>query len=856
MNSKTETKNWEQIETLFHFALSLDAAQRQAYLVEACGGNDDLRGEVETLISAFEERADFFEQPVFHLGMKILENQAEKSLTGEIIGAYRILRQLGSGGMGDVYLAEDTKLNRQVALKFLSPALVGDKWAKRQLVKEAQAVAMLDHPNICGVHGIEEIGEHNFIVMQYIEGETLSVLIREQRLKPEQALSLARQIADAVAAAHAHGIIHRDIKTGNIMVTPSNQAKVLDFGLAQIVRQQQKPGNLEKNLSRASQNGLIAGTVAYMSPEQLRGENLDYRTDIFSLGTVMYEMFTGGHPFLQESDAETISAILTSQATPINGSVGRALPGITRVVQKCLEKNKEQRYQSVSELLLEFQNLSEKSSPKRRNRLYFRLLTGLFLVALLITLGAFIYQRATKPRVLAVLPFINESADPNADYLCDGMAESLIKKLSDSSKLQVKPFTLVSGYKGDNVDPLAIGSSLNADAVLTGKIVRRNEQQIFETSLINTADGTLLWSEKTILKDSDFPIIQNNISENVITKLQPSINADGGKKSVLRQENPEAYKYYLLGRYYWKKRDKENIQKAIDYFDEALRIDPGYASAHAGLADAYVVRSLVTYQPMPAREASKIAKYSAMQALELDNDLCESHAALGVVLQKYEWNWAAAEREYRRAIELNPEYAQAHYWYSDLLATTGRFDEAISESFVAQKLDPFSPLGDMNVGRVFYYARQYDRAVEHLSNVLKKDPDNSKATFIIGLAYLQQGKQDEALKILERLYNSKDKSLAAATLGFTYGKIGRKPEALKILAEFEAAAKTDYSPPLERAIIYVGLGDKEKALFWLEKSFQDRLTALSAVNAEPLFDDLRPEPQFQEIIRRMNLNSF
>ncbi|HEX8265095.1 MAG TPA: protein kinase [Pyrinomonadaceae bacterium] len=856
-----ETNNWQQIETFFHSALSLSGDERTAYLSQACAEDNSLRCEVESLIAAFEENGEFLDEPAFDLGIKVIESELETSLetslAGQTIGSYNILSKLGIGGMGEVYLADDKRLNRKVALKFLSKALLGDKWAKRQLIKEAQAVAMLDHPNVCPVYGIEEIGEHNFIVMQYVEGETLADLVRKRRLTTEQVSSLAKQIASAIEAAHAHGIIHRDIKTGNIMVTASGQAKVLDFGLAKIIEPLHKAENGGENVTQFSQNGLIMGTVSYMSPEQLKAEKLDYRTDIFSFGTVLYELASGEHPFLRKSDAETISAILTDKpVSKPDFNNKSASSGIYPVVRKCLEKNKEHRFQSASELLLELQNLQDKKTPIVKRRLFFPLLSASLIILLLLSIGVFLYQRATAPRTLAVLPFVNESGDSGADYISEGMAESLINKLSDSSELRVKAFTLVSGYKGD-VDSVKIGQFLDVEAVLTGKLRRQNEQLRFEAKLINTADGAELWHDNFLLKESDALNIQNNISEIVISKLQSPANNDKSKHlGANKQENPEAYKYYLQGQYYWKKRDKENIQKAIDAFNQAKDIDPNYARAYAGLANAYVVRSLVTHNPLPAREAFDLAKSYAEKAIGLDDSLSESHTALGVVLQRYEWKWEEAERAYLRAIELNPDYSQAYYSYSHLLALTGRYKEALAHVSKFQELEPFSSLADLHVGRVFYYARQYDDSYEQLNKALNKNSNNIGAKYIIGLIYLQRGNYEEALKIFEKLYASdkKDqKMLTAAALGFTYGKMNRKADALKVLNGLEELAKNDYIPPGERAIIYIGLNDKDSAIFWLEKSFQERSSAVAAINVEPLFDDLRTDPRFQAIVLKMNL---
>ena len=846
-----KNKDWQQIESFFHSALGVEVEERDAYLSEVCAGNKLLRREVETLIEAFENRSTFLDESAFELGLTVLESDSKTSLAGQTVGNYKIQLKIGEGGMGDVYLASDTRLNRRVALKLLSPALVGDKWAKRQLVKEAQAAAMLEHPNICAVHSFEEIGEHSFIVMQYIEGRTLADLLEQRLVRPEMVWPLAQQITGALAAAHAHGIIHRDVKSGNIMVTAEGNAKVLDFGLAKIstARSTETTG---ESLNPFSQSDVIVGTVAYMSPEQLRAEKLDFQSDIFSLGIVLYQLISGKHPFLRKSDAETISAILKDAPAPLNGLVGKIPVGLNRIVKKCLEKNKEQRYQSASEVLLDFFNLPEKKKLSQKNR-YLRWLIISIVLVCLITVGALIYRRANKVQTLAVLPFINESADLGADYLTDGMAESLIYKLSLSPQVSVKAFTQVSGFGNNRKDPAEIGKALHVEMVLTDSIIRQNDQLVLQTKLIKTADGTIVWSNNHAWREAEILIIQDSIAQNVLTELRVVPDNKISKNREGRfSENADAYRYYLKGRSYWGKRDGENIKMAIEAFNKAIEIDPAYAKAYSGLADVYVVRSLVTYNPIPSKDAMIRAKAAAKQALEIDDSLCESHTAMGVVLQKYEWNWPGAEREFLRAIELNPEYAQAHYWYSDLLATTGRLDQAIFESLKARELDPFSPLAEMNVGRVFYYARQYDNSLQYLSHTLENDPHNSKAIYITGLIYLQQKRYDEALAVLVKLYNSKDKPLAIAALGYAYGKSGRKVEAQAILNELEEMAKSGYVPPQERAIVYLGLNDKEKAVYWLEQSYGEHLPALAAVNVEPLFDDLRADAGFQNLIQRMN----
>ncbi len=849
-----KNNDWQNIETVFHTALSLNGTEREKYLSETCAEYDEIQNEVESLLASFEKGNDFLEEHAFDLGMKILEENLDVSLTGREFGVYKVLDKIGSGGMGEVYLAEDTKLNRKVALKFLANSMVDDHWAKHQLIKEARAVAGIEHHNICQVYGFEEIDGHNFIVMQFIEGSTLSELIRQRKIQESQFFPIARQIAGALAAAHDRGIIHRDIKAGNIMMDPNGEIKVLDFGLAKIIKNQSADENGDAP-SLLSVTNAVVGTIAYMSPEQLRAEKLDFRTDIFSLGAVFYELVSGSHPFLRNSDPETMSAILTEQPKPITGLKNGNASVFNRIVRKCLEKDKSKRFQSANELILEIQTLSEKDHSKIKRNFISTILVAALFAIIFFTVGAFVYQRAVTPRSLAILPFVNQSENSKNDFM-KGMAETLISKLSNSSQINVKPFTMVANYKTNDVDPVQVGQSLNVDAVLTGRIVEQNNQTFLETKLINIADGSQLWSDNSVLNDSDALIIQNNISEKIISRLQSSLTVNGQKlkKQTQHVENPEAYKYYLQGMDFWKKRDKENIEKAIDAFNQAVAIDPDYARAYAGLANTYVLRANVNYNSMRSKEARTMAKVSAQDAIRSDDNLAESHAALGVTLHKYDWNWTTAEQEYQKAIQLNPEYAQSYYWYSDLLAINKRFDEAVAHGLKARELDPFSAYPDLNVARIYYYARQYDQAVEHLNIALNKDPNFTAAKGILGLTYLQQNKFDEATKLFEEAYAADSKSYAAV-LGYAYGKSGRKADALRILSELEKESENSYIPAQEKAIIQISLGDKDAAFALLEKGFQDRFAVLPAINVEPLFDDLRGDARFRNLLARMNLNN-
>jgi serine/threonine-protein kinase len=850
-------KDWQHLQSLFHEALSLKVEDRAAYLARQCVEDVALREKVEALIAASEKQEDFLEQPAFSLGLTVLssDSTSTEELTGQMIGAFRILSLLGNGGMGDVYLAEDTQLGRKVALKFLSGKLVGDPWAKRQFTKEAQAVAMLDHANICPVYGFEERDGHSFIVMQYVEGERLDQLIEKKRLEPHEVLFLSSQIASALFEAHAQGIIHRDIKPSNIMVTANRQLKVLDFGLAKLVKQQGWPSANEPS-NNSLQLGFIPGTISYMSPEQVRGERLNFGTDIFSFGVVLYEMISGKNPFARNNKAETISSILVSQPPPLRPGVPNLPREFERVVQKCLEKNVSKRYQSVNELLVELEVIQKQIADEQPRRWYtnVRAAAALTLLLLLITVSTFIYSYLTRPHTVAILPFANGTGEVSLDYLGDGLTENIIGRLSGLSKLRVKAFSMVSGYKQQQLDPQKIGRDLNVDAIVVGKLSGTKDSLSLQTVMINTEDGAQLWTNTyKVERDALFHIEEDVLSQ-VISKLELWPSRDEDKVAVKpRAKNPEAHDHFLLGRYYWRFRDKANIAKAIDHFQEAIRLEPLYAQAYAGLADCYVLLNTVPYGNMTTKKAMERAEYAANQALEIDPNLPEAYTSLGVINLKRHWNWAEAEKAFKHAIELNSNFAPAHYWYSHILTITGRQREAITESEIAHSLDPFSPLTNLNYCRSFYYARDNERAAPCFERLVHDYPDYKSGQYLQGLVYLSRGMHQDATRIFEKLY-AVDKSLAGAVLGYTYGVTGRRDDALKVLAELAALKSDDsYISPQEFAIIYMGLGDKENAFFQLKQAADEHFAPLAFIGADPLFDSLRSDARFTDLTRRLNL---
>jgi serine/threonine-protein kinase len=846
-------RNFEQqVRGLFDTALQLGVEERAAYLTRECAGDEKLRREVESLIGAYEGHAGFLEQSALSLGMRVLSSETVEDLTGETVGSFEILRLLGRGGMGDVYLAEDTQLGRDVALKFLSSKLAHSQWAKRQFAKEAQAVAMLDHPNICTVHGFEEADGYRFIVMQYVEGESLDQLIPGGGCTPEAALPLALKIASALAAAHAHGIIHCDIKPSNVMVTAEGKLKVLDFGLARLVQQQRGRTDGGPPPTSSLRRGFIPGTVAYMSPEQLRGQKLDYLTDIFSFGVVLCELLGGSNPFTRDSEAETISAILTSQPEPPRAG-GQLARELNRVARKCLAKEKERRYQSFGELLSDLEALPKKGGARRRRYPDVRAAAAAVMLLLLITVAAFAYSYMTRTRVVAVLPIANETGNPNLDYLSTGMTESIIKRLTGLSGLLVKPYGTVYGYAGRQYDAREVGRALGADAVVVGKLTSADGGLRLQSVMIDTEGGTQLWGDVYNMGLAEVYRVEDDLSRHLISKVELWPRTDQAKSAAApRARNPEASDQFMLGVHFWRLRDKENIKKAIEHFKEAVNQDPLYAQAYAGLAECFVLMNTVHYGEMDTKEAMTKAEWAAKQAVVLDDSLPDTHTSLGLVHMKFHWDWQAAEQEFVRAIEIDRQFAPAHYQYSNLLALTRRFPEAVAEGALARDLDPFSSAAKMNYCRIFYYAHDEEHALPCFEGLVREEPGNKNHRYMLGLVYLSRGAYPEAIAVLEKLYGE-DPRLTGSALGYAYGVAGRRADALRVLSEMEQLQSDDsHIPPQEFAIIHMGLGDREKAFAFFERAAAERFGPLAGINVDPLFDGLRPDPRFAALLSELN----
>jgi len=790
--------------------------------------------------------------------------------------------------MGEVYLAHDSQLGRKVAIKLLPVVAGPDSQARKRLFREAQTAATLDHPNICSIYEIGETEERSFIVMQYVEGETLSDLLKRERLSLHESLKIAVQVTDALAEAHARHIIHRDIKPSNIIITPRRDAKVLDFGLAKVVSKDQQINSQAQTQGLLSVRGVVIGTVPYMSPEQVRGLPLDARTDIFSFGVVLYEVLSGSHPFICESGAETISAILTNQPPPLLTRSPDAPQVLQSIVEKCLAKDKAQRYQTMGEVhddLLAAQRAHESRNAGANEALFeartvplapratkgsrtswqgkFAMPRGALIVAglalALFIAAAVVYSLRTRPTAtsptpissLAVLPFTNVNADPELDYLCDGLTESVINRLSQLPNLKVMSRNSVLRYKGKDIDTRDVGQHLEVQSVLTGRVSQHGDMLSIILELIDARDGTHLWGAPYDRKLSDLVTVQREIPVEVADNLRIRLSGEERQHLTKRYtDNADAYRLYLKGRYFWDKRTREGIEKATESFRQAIDLDPNYALAHAGLADCY----LFNKSGLSPVETIPKAKAAAVKALELDDTLAEAHTTLGFIKQRYEYDWAGGEQSFKRALELNPNYPIAHQFYGGMLMFTGHTEEGLREAHRALELDPLSSALNWYWGFMLYFARRYDEAMRQMQQTLQLHPDSSLAQGGLGRVYVAKGMYKEAIEQFNKLGEHFDGVYESKPLlAHAYATSGKRAEAERLLRESKKESEHSYVAADQIARIYVGLGRDEEALVWLERGYDERANGMIFLKVDPAFDPLRSNIRFTDLLRRIGL---
>jgi eukaryotic-like serine/threonine-protein kinase len=842
-----------------------------------------------------------------------------KSSVRQTVGHYRILSMLGKGGMGEVYLGEDSRLGRKVAIKLLPARFTSDTGRLRRFAQESRAASALNHPNIITIHEIGEAsteqGTTHYIVTEYVEGEALRQRMAstppknaKSGIEVVEAIEITSQIAAALSAAHESGIMHRDIKAENVMVRHDGIVKVLDFGLAKLTEGWQPGiGSQVSTLARNdTETGVVIGTPRYMSPEQTRGEKLDARTDVFSLGVLLYEMIAGRAPFAGDTLNEVVAAILRDDPPPLTAHTPEIPPKLQRIISQALQKKREERYQTVNKLLTDLKLLKRQLErkdelkdelarasqhalegetaagsnggvaspanalkPAKRTgnvapadttvKLWFggrRAAQGARrLHAGARQLGALSVCRAWPgdgDRLCRSLAFVNGSNDPNLEYLSDGLTESLINGLSQLSKLRVMSLSAVFRYRGRENDAQAIGKALGVRGILMGPVVPNGDALFVSAELVDARDNSHLWGEQYHRKLSDVVAIQGEISREVAKRLQPRLSGEEQKRLTKHDtENAQAYQLYLQGRFHWNKQTAEGMRQAID-FRQAISLDSKYALAYTGLADSYNNLGLWGYAP--PREVYPEAIAAAMKALALDDSLAEAHTSLGHLKFEYYRDLAGAERAYKRAIELNPRYYRSHMLYAVYMATMGRWPEASAEieraQELEQELDPYSCHSMTFKGISLYFSGQSDQAIEQLQKTTAKDANFWQPHHWLSQVYAQKRMYPEALVQAQKARELQ--GVGSAWLArYIYAVSGQRGATLHVIGELKELSRERYISPYDFAQIYAGLGDQDQAFAWLEKGYADRAPLLDNLNVNPIFDGLRADPRYANLAQRM-----
>jgi serine/threonine-protein kinase len=904
-----DQKRWPQVKEILDAAIQRPPHERAAFLSAACSDDQALYREVESLLDSYESA--FLEKPAVAEFVEISANAHPQVTEGQHISRYRIISLLAVSGMGEVYLAEDTSLGRKVALKLLPASFIQDEDRLHRFEQEARVASGFNHPNIVTIFEVGQMDSIHFIATEFIDGKTLRQRMVSETLGLRDALDIAIQVANALAAAHEAGIVHRDIKPENIMLRRDGCVRVLDFGLAKLTEQPALSSNPEVlTIATINTGSGLVGTVRYMSPEQARGQRVDARTDIFSLGVLLYEMITSRPPFAGATTSGLIASILQEEPLPLTSYVPDASTELQGIVGKTLRKEKEERYQTATDLLVDLRRLKQRLEseaeighrlePHEKSGEVKAVATGseqygvatavetsdakfvestsnaayplkkiklrwpgavIVLTAFVVMAAFFAYSRywrqsgranidsAASIRSVAVLPFTNATGNPDMDYLSDGVSESLINGLSQLPGLKVIARSSSFKYKGKEVEPREVANTLGVDAILTGRVAQLGDNLLISVELVDARDRTQVWGEQYNRKATDLIAVQSEISSAIAQNLRLRLTT-GERQQLAKRENvnPQAYELLLKGRFFWRMGGTDNRKKAIEFYEHAIAVDPEYALAYAELSVSY--DGLVNNNLLDPKEGLPKAEEAARKALELDEGLAEGHLALAEI-KLNAWDWAVAEREIKRAIELNPNLAQAHIKYAYYLKIQGQPQQAIAETKRARELDPLAPGANEAFVLGLLTARQNDQAIEAAKKMLELDHSNPDLHTLLGYTYAATGQYREAIVAYQEAIKLGDHSPDAQIyLGATYAKTGEREKARAILKRLEAGK--EYVSPVGMAILHDAVGDREQAFALLERAYADHDQQLIWLGGRD-FESFRSDPRFADLMRRIGL---